>query len=569
MLSIGRFAIGAGLVILLAYTVFTDFHTVKVIHQFRTNVLWRDQWWFLGEFQSLHKGASWSQILWSPYWGHRPVIPRLLFYLDVKLFSFRNTPLLCLSWASLLLQVVVISAVNRSLFGSILSWRFVAALIVTLNLYLSSFQMENLIWALQIQYILVFTFATLSFTLFASSLTARRGTLLLSTSFLCAFLGSLTMANGLLIWPVLALQAVLCKSSRRVWAGALLAFVLLSGIYTVGYVMPDTGMGLRGQFHRPGRAIEIALMVVGGPLSNQNYQASVVAGAAGILAAMISAFAIRRDSRPALPSIHLAIAAFSAGTAALTVWGRISPEFVKQHIAVRAEMLPSRYQTFSFIFWASLFALALWVTRTAHPRVLKALTLTAAFVPCYFVFAYTRVQPAVADAWLDSMHSFDATGTSFLLNAPDWERQQLLWAYRSQLDGWVQFAREQRLANFSEDRLHWIGSRLTDRFPKAIDAGCEGKLEDAQSISPGCWRVNGWAWERDAHKAPLDVVLVDASGYIRGLARSGQPHHDTGGHSPEVIIYRAGWLGYVNTPNLSGLRAYAVLQGENTVCQLH
>lgn len=59
----------------------------------------------------------------------------------------------------------MIAGVNRILFKRLFSWQFAAALIVMLSLCVSSFQMENLIWALQVQYALVFFFAVLSFVL--------------------------------------------------------------------------------------------------------------------------------------------------------------------------------------------------------------------------------------------------------------------------------------------------------------------------------------------------------------------------------------------------------------------
>ncbi|MCU1260708.1 MAG: putative rane protein, partial [Bryobacterales bacterium] len=230
--------------VLLAATLAINYHTARQVAQFRTNVLWRDQWQFLGELQSVHEGKDWAGVLWSPYWGHRPVVPRLLFYLDARFFSFRNTPLLCISWACLLAQIALIAAVNRPIFGRFVSWRFAAALIVTLNLCLSSFQLENLIWALQVQYTLVIFCAVLSFVLFALSVRAKAANIVLLASCLSAFVGSLTMAQGLLIWPVLALQAWVCRSNRKVWLGLLAIFVVAGGIYAVGYQMPDTGMGL-------------------------------------------------------------------------------------------------------------------------------------------------------------------------------------------------------------------------------------------------------------------------------------------------------------------------------------
>ena len=531
-------------------------------------MLWRDQWQFLGELQSVYEGKNWAGVLWSPYWGHRPVIPRLLFYLDARFFSFRNTPLLCVSWACLLAQIALIAVVNRAIFGRFASWRFAAALIVTLNLCLSSFQLENLIWALQVQYTLVIFCAVVSFVLFALSIRAKAANGLLLASCISALAGSLTMAQGLAIWPVLGLQAWVCRSSRRVQLGLLAIFFVAVGIYAVGYQTPDTGMGLRGELSRPLRALEIGLMVLGGPISNESLPWGMAAGAAGLLGLIGFVIAVHRDGDAVWPSVHLAIVLFAVATAFLTVGGRISPEFLKQRVSLGGEILPSRYLTFAFVFWTSMFTVSLWALGTARSAPLRALALLAAAAPCYFVIAYAHMQPIVADAWADAMHSFDATGTSFLVGAPDWERQKLLWGYRSQLEDWVEFARAHRLANFSEERFAWLSRSLTDQFQVTGDSRCEGKLESAEQLSETTWRVNGWAWNRDSGKPPADLVLVDDDGRICGLARSGLPHHDTGGHSGEVVIYRAGWLGYMRCSDPAKIKTYAVLGEGRTVCPI-
>jgi hypothetical protein len=548
---------GAVLLLLLAATLVINFHTAKAVAQFRTNVPWRDQWWFLGELQSVYQGKNRAQVLWSPYWGHRPVIPRLLFFLDARWFALRNTPLLCVSWSAVLAELALMAGVNRILFGRIVSWRFAAALIVMLNLCISSFQMENLIWALQVQYALVFFFAVLSFVLFAL---AKGRKALLAATCLSALAGSLTMAHGIAIWPVLAMQAALCRSSRKVWIGFLIAFAAASGIYAIGYQMPDPGMGLGGQLKRPMRALEIGLMVLGGPITNQSVPWGVAAGGVGMLALAAFVCAVYRGRRPVWPSVHAAIAIFAAVTAWLTVAGRLSPELLRQIMASGGEILPSRYQTFAVLFWTSLFALSLWVSITHRIALLSAL------VACYLVIAYARVHPLAADAWADGMRSLDATGTSFLVGAQDWERQKILWGYHEQLDGWVLFAREHRLANFSEERFLWLGRKLSDRFEEVDANRCEGKVESLEALPDGAWRVNGWAWDRGARRPPLDVVLVGAGGLIRGLARGGIRHHDTGGHTDAVAMARAGWLGY--SKGADTVQAYVVLAGSRTVCPI-
>ncbi|MCU1257885.1 MAG: rane protein of unknown function, partial [Bryobacterales bacterium] len=366
----------------------------------------------------------------------------------------------------------------------------------------------------------------------------------------------------------LALQAWVCRSNRKVWLGLLAIFVVAGGIYAVGYQMPDTGMGLGGQLLRPLGALETGLVVLGGPISNQSLPWGVAASAAGIVALIGFVIAAHRDGQAAWSSVHLAIVLFAVVTAFLTVGGRISPEFLKQRVSSGGEILPSRYLTFAFLFWTGTFTLSLWALGTTRTAPLKALALLAAAAPCYSVIAYARMQPIVADAWADAMHAFDATGTSFLVGAPDWERQKLLWGYRSQLENWVEFARAQRLANFSEERFEWLSRTLSGQFQVVGDSRCEGRLESFEQLSETTWRVNGWAWNRDSGKPPADLILVDGDDRICGLARSGLPHHDTGGHSGEVVIYRAGWLGYMRCSDPAKSKVYAVLGEGRSVCPI-
>jgi hypothetical protein len=183
------------------------------------------------------------------------------------------------------------------------------------------------------------------------------------------------------------------------------------------------------------------------------------------------------------------------------------------------------------------------------------------------VVADAREQRIYSTAWADAMRSVDATGTSLLLDVQDWDRQQILWSDRSQLFHWVEFARAQRLANFSEDRYQWLNSVLRDQFRVVGSEHCEGKMETFDTLSNTSWRVNGWAWDRDAADAPQDIVLVDSSNRIAGLARGGVRHHDTGGYSPQVIISRAGWLGYYRGDQVPK-KALVVLKDSRSVCVL-
>ena len=555
------------MVVLLSMTIYLNLSTISTVLTSQTNVLSRDQWWFAGELQSLHEGKDWTQLLWAPYWGHRPVLVRLLFYMDSRLFAFRSGPLLSLTWAFLFGEMVLLASVNRAISGSVLTWRFGIAFIVLLNLCLSSLQMENLIWALQVQYLMVFFFAIASFTGLALSEQSRHRKILVGLSCLCALAGSLTMAHGLFIWPALAAQAYVCRRSRKLWLGLLLVFVVSAGLYSINYEMPSTGMGLAGQLRRPMRAIEISLMVVAGSISNRSLPWGVAAGALGVISLVGFCIHLRQSARATWPSVYLAAAIFAVLTASLTAAGRISPELLKTLLATQHELLPSRYQTFGYVFWVSIFGLGLWFTQSLAGSRWRFLAIPSLLIPMVVVVVDGREQTLYSAAWGDAMRSIDATGVSLLLDARDWEREQILWSDRSQLSRWVKFTRDQRLANFSEERAGWLNAVLTDRFHLAGAERCEGRVEVDDVLPSERWRVTGWAWDRSAAAVPQDVVFVDESNRISGLARGGMRHNDVQGHSSHVVIWRAGWLGYSRSDRASR-KAFVVLADGRSVCAL-
>ena len=172
-------------------------YTLAQFVRARTSVPWADQWVAVQDVMRYRAGESLWTIVWTPYWGHRLVIPRLIFLADAHWLSFAS-----LTWLTLLVQFVHIAlliVLAWLLLGRKAIALFVIAIAVILNLMLSPFQMENFVWGMQTMFTLVLAAATAAF---------------LSLSFdnlaLCIVFGviaSLTMPNGILVWPVLVAQA--------------------------------------------------------------------------------------------------------------------------------------------------------------------------------------------------------------------------------------------------------------------------------------------------------------------------------------------------------------------------
>jgi hypothetical protein len=76
-----------GLALLVAAsfaTVGFNYFTVTQILRARTRVPWLDEWAMIQEFVLYKRGSPLFPILWSSYWGHRLVVPRLIFFANLQ-----------------------------------------------------------------------------------------------------------------------------------------------------------------------------------------------------------------------------------------------------------------------------------------------------------------------------------------------------------------------------------------------------------------------------------------------------------------------------------------------------
>ncbi len=254
-------ALGYGLIIIgLLETLWMNVFTLAQVWRARTSVPWFDEWALVQDLARIDSGQALWPILWSPYWGERQVVTRLLWLANARFHALGS-----LTWLTVLLQFVHIGVLmalawlllgrrgNSPTFGV----PFVVACVVILNLLLSPFQMWNFVWSTQTMFILVCLAATGSFLCLARAEGKHRA-LFAALAVALAALGSLTMPNGLLAWPVLVVQAFYLKRSRRVIAALALIGAAGIGSYLWHYTFPGLGMGVGGMLRHPLQAILLA-----------------------------------------------------------------------------------------------------------------------------------------------------------------------------------------------------------------------------------------------------------------------------------------------------------------------
>src|ERR1700737_20914 len=115
----------------------------------------------LEEIQRVREGHSRWTYLWSPYWGQRILLPRLVFLVSAEYLHFSMWPFILINVASQISMVAVLFAVVRRLLQpySIAFW---ASVIAIVHLLLSSLQMEIFIEAIGIQYTMGYASAVAS-----------------------------------------------------------------------------------------------------------------------------------------------------------------------------------------------------------------------------------------------------------------------------------------------------------------------------------------------------------------------------------------------------------------------
>jgi hypothetical protein len=582
--ALGYGLIAAALLETLGMNLFTLAQTARA----RTSVPAQDEWALVQDLEQIDRGHALWPVLWAPYWGERQVVTRLLWMANARFHSLAS-----LTWLTLTFQFVHIGILiavawvllgrtsppavppgggeRAGVQGSVAS--FLVACAVILNLMLSPFQMWNFVWSTQAMFVLSFLAAVTSFLCLALA-DGKRRTLFTTLAAAFAALGSFTMPNGLLVWPVLALQA-LCLRRRRAAAVLALIGAVAFGWYLRHYTVPFMRMGVGGMLRHPIQAILLVGVVVAGPVG---FVSNALAAGLGVLTLAVTGYVSARAlrigvrERPVLSAL-VAIIVFLVLSSASIVAGRLDPRFLSRDPLYS---VPVRYPTMVSLFWVAVALLALY---TCWRRRARPVLLGFYAVPLlYFMFATVRTQYIMAEDWADYFRAADALGAAFLLDAPDEEMLAHLWPVRGEREERVVFLRRKGLAMFHEPRATWMGKNVSELFSPLESAGCIGGIEKTTSLGKLA-RVQGWAWDLRTGDSPDYVLLTDPADRIIGQARGGLRHGyipgllvEPGSVPPSHAHFRhSEWLGYVrkasNTP-LDQIRLFGVFSKQRKVCAL-
>ena len=460
------------------------------------------------------------------HYDHRLVAPKLLFAIDHLLFHARGWFLLLCSFAFQVLTGILLWDLAGEACPQTRSDRWMQAAVVVCCLF-SGQQWFNFVLPFQVQFIMVYTAAAAS--LYALS---KRW---LTTSIVLAAVATGSMANGVLVWPVLIVAAVWLRISRR-W---ILTFAVTGSLTAVAYFYNSHTTPMFTDLttiQRLWRAVIFSLNHMGAPLAPfatpyaklRDYAAvpgTILAIAVAVAFVMLWRHRERFNSARAT---LVFFCVFITATSASIAYGRSA--------GALTEAFEWRYLTPSYLLWACMLLVA-WPLIHRVPRVVLYSVLCAAMLAGITLHQQQALE--TVRWWSGFIRVGEISVVDNVIDPDPWAHlyyDDHIPRMTTLMEA-VDYLKKNNLTVFAEDWSHWPGIPLASRF--SLDGAhgvCQGGFNTPVAMSsplrPG-WKVTGSA---DARY----VILADDKGLVAGVALTLEDSHWTGyvsGHARPITAY--------------------------------
>lgn len=494
--------------------------------------------------------------LWAQHNEHRILLAKLIVLLDYRFFSGRDVFAVTASFvtaAALLAALLWAFRVLAGMRGTL--WRSAAA--VAAFCLFSTVQWLNFVNGFQIQFFqvdLFFTLAVLAL-LFAwpgKDVPPRKQWVWAAASVLAALAATYSMANGMLVWPVLVLLAILRRCCRKIVAVFALSSVAVVASYFYHYhytsTMPQPG-AVHG-FHSPIQVVVYVINYIGAPLDWGHPALAIVFGLVGLAAAAFVLWRIVfRDVREPLQLLFASMLLFVIASALITALGRL-------HLGTE-QALSARYETVTLLLWLALAVLLLqwcahqhaWLLIVGQIGLLAVMSLAA-----------LRFHSDLAGATEREVR-INTASLTLITGVFDQSRVSLL--FPNPLVPWrdAAFLKQNHLSLFSRPLARQLNQPLAVAY-RVRPEPCWGEITSSQSIreslGPGL-RLAGWAWDPSRRSSVQQIIFV-AAGKIVGYAEPGSPQPELTSRLGWHGASKAGWVGYIGAlPQPTMVTAYAVI----------
>jgi hypothetical protein len=551
-LSYALLAGGVAFVAFMAYSVYLIY----------SPLLWVDQWTFLEDVIANH-GRYGAELLWKQHNEHRIPLPKLFYLADLYLFGGKNLFLHASVIAVQLAQLALLAVVFKRI-GELRAdvWRTAVA-VATVCLFALR-QSENFWWGWNLAMILPYLGATIAFSnlgfLYLSMQEGRRGALrYLLWSWAGVLIASLSLSYGLMVWPVLVVTMLGWRFPRRLVFGTAAMGAALIAIWLSGH-------STRVEHHAfPTIPVLIRFLLVfyGSSWSCVNERLGMAVAMIALPASAAAyVWVLFKRQKDILAVVLLSLAMFVIATSALIAVGRFWLGLEQART--------DRYQTGAMLFWCCVFVLV--VRQSAKVLRAPALTVVLQAVLIYVLISAAQIAPLVAAG--ARVHANRIKEAAAALEAGVNDSSNIMYValppYRAEdillMSGYL---RRRHWSIFNNDRSYPLGREFRRFYNIVPSVACRGTIDSIRGIADYRWsgfRFSGWAYDAGGHAPARGVALVDSSGRLVGLGRSGFRRMDAPAWAPAD---GAGFLGYVPADlKTREVRAFAILADDVSACPL-
>lgn len=535
--------------------------SLSIIGGFRyySAVPWLDTWDGYIRFFLALPDSDWH-LWWSQHKEHRIVLPRLFFWIDFTFFKGLGAFLIVLHYLLLAASVAVLYLYLAEQLpdNSEKLTRQVLALVM-LALAFSWMQRTNLLWSFQSQFFLAQLLPLLAFYLLHKSYgSTTHNTLYFVLATLAAIASLGSMANGILVLPLLAVMAALLRMHwQRIAMLAILAS-LCTAAYLYHYVRPAT----------PAASIVITdvqvldfpqyvLLFLGNPFYYMSGKLSgTIAFAAGLfLIGSVLWFAWQIWQTKKVSSLQLALLtfiSFIAASALAAASSRID-EGLNQ-------ALTARYTTPTTFAWLCLLVLYAPIihkkTSTATPRILWCFLL--------MLLLLLPLQLKTLRPVADRNAGFNLAALALTLGIRDTPIIQLIYPYEKRAAILAAKAADKKMSVFANPPLNDARERLGQLETERTAFTCTGALQTLTQIVDDnrYYQVQGWL--ESSEQRPAAIRILDQQGVVVGFALSGFTRTDTI-QSGAWFKKHSGFVGYVQADQIG---KPVIFSGKHPDCEL-
>jgi hypothetical protein len=501
-------------------------------------VLFVDQW-EIPRFLISSNGQIPASWFWTQHGEHRIPILKALQLIDLHYFGGRNLLLLTAGFGVQLLHLGFLSwfIVRFGIFPTHATAFLVGAAAFCL---FCPTQWEILVFGWGIMYQLAYFAASVAIVcliLYAKSERPR----FIACSILAAVIAECTLANGVLLWPVLFVEAYALRLSRRIQALLAAAGVIAIGVYLIGYHSPG---GHSNPLESLARPLDVAHYVVVFLNASLLLADPALSGYLALLGALFIAglceFVILRPASPALMYCGL-MGGYLLVTATITALGRLNFGL--------EQALSSRYQTPAMLFW--------WIVLAALVA-LRKLPVTATVTTIAILLMMTHFR-AILDHCTGRSALMETALLAIQMDIKDDQYIRNLYPIpESPIDGYKYLWRR-GLALPKTDPTRNLGAPIRSLY-NVIAAGTLENHVDTVNTIPGAVLLTGWANQKIS-----SVVLTDPAGVVIGCGVAGLPRPEV----PAANAPNSGWHGFARIGEaVSEVEVWAVLPDRRSVCPL-